>query len=104
MMSKVILIQDNRHSEVQWQTEYATFEEAIAELKRRATIPSTEPPNRAPCAHWQRCGRKYALVEFEKTDVPPWRSLRYARVVEVSPSGVVWNPKYEREWATSDGG
>jgi hypothetical protein len=102
-VSTVILIQDDRHSELQ-KTEYASFQEAIDELKRRTRIPSTEPPNRAPCASWRKCGREYALREFEKCDPPPWRSLRYAFVVKVSPDGVAWNPNYERDWAASDGG
>jgi hypothetical protein len=100
-MSKVILIQDDRHSELQ-KTEYESFREAVAELKRRATIPFHEPPNRAPCSGWRTCGREYSLREFEKT-APPWKSLRKVVVLEVSPTGVVWNPHYDAEWAASGG-
>jgi hypothetical protein len=99
-MTKVVLIQDDRHSELQ-KTEYASFQEAVEELRRRAAIPWNEPRNRCPCT--ANCGREYAVREFEKVEPPPWKSLRKTVVVKVTRAGVVWNPNFERDWATSDG-
>ena len=69
-MPKVILIQDDRHSELQ-KTEYPSLQAAVEELKRRAAIPWNEPPNRCPCT--ANCGREYAVREFEKVEPPPWK-------------------------------
>jgi hypothetical protein len=100
-VSKVILIQDDMHAELQ-KTEYASFQQAVEELKRRAAIPWNEPPNRCPCLGGT-CGRAYALREFERAEPPPWKSLRKAIVVKVNRAGVVWNPDYERDWTAGDG-
>jgi len=70
--------------------EFGTHEEAIAELRRRATVPWDEEPNVAPCAAWEKCGRRYELVEYD-TSVAPWREVRRRRVLEISKSGVIWH-------------
>lgn len=99
-MDKVILIQDDRHAELQ-KTEYRTFQEAVEELKTCAAIPFDQPPNRCPCTGWRTCGREYSIQEFEKSG-PPWRLLRYVPVVKVLKAGVGWNPDYEAEWAAHE--
>jgi len=45
----MFIIDDESHCEYQ-RGEYATFAEALAELKRRAAIPWDVEPNRAPCS------------------------------------------------------
>jgi hypothetical protein len=97
-VARIILIQDDWHCELQ-QTEYTSFDDALEELRRRALILSTDPPNRAPCTGWRKCGRSYTLCEFEKTQTPPWKLWRYAKIVDVDPTGATWNPNYERDWA-----
>ena len=96
-MPRVILIEDNRHSELQ-KLEFADFEAALQELRRRAAIPWNETPNRAPCSNWRKCGREYWLVQFDNDKVP-WNRLRGVKVLTVLPHGVSWSRGYEQEWA-----
>ena len=46
----MFLIEDEWHAETQ-EGEFASFQDAFAELKRRATLPRDEPPNCAPCTN-----------------------------------------------------
>jgi hypothetical protein len=82
------MIEDERHAEPQGR--FASFQQAIDELKRRAAIPWDEDPNRAPCMNWQTCGRSYALIEYDDS-VLPWKELRRVAVLEVSEAGVKWS-------------
>jgi hypothetical protein len=83
----IVLIEDERHAEEHGK--FASVHQAIAELRRRATIPWDQPPNVAPCTNWQNCGRSYEVVEYDDSQVP-WKELRRITVLEVSASGVVW--------------
>lgn len=88
----IITIEDERHAEPQG--EFATIQQAIAELRRRAQIPWDQDPNRAPCTNWESCGRTYEVVEYDDT-YSPWKELRRISVLEVSASGVKWSDKFE---------
>ena len=64
--------------------EFADVEDAIEELRRRAGIPWNREPNRAPCASWPNCKRRWVLLgESEIWKEPIW--------VEVSAAGVKWS-------------
>ena len=69
--------------------EFATKDEALAELRRLATVPWDETPNVAPCKSWQTCGRRYELVEYDDASVP-WRELGRDPALEITQNGVNW--------------
>jgi len=94
----IITIEDERHAEPQG--EFASFQNAVAELKRRATIPWDEDPNRPPCMNWESCGRRYEVVEYDETH-SPWKELRRVTVLEVCAVGVKWSPEFEVQATTS---
>jgi hypothetical protein len=83
----VFRIEDERHGEPHG--EFASFEEAVAELRRRAQLPWDERPNVAPCTNWRNCGRNYEVVEYDDT-VLPWRELRRVEFLEISAQGARW--------------
>ena len=83
----MFIIEDELHAEPHG--EFATRDEALAELERRAAIPWNVEPNIAPCMSWETCGRCYELVEYD-TSVTPWRELRRERVLEISAAGTKW--------------
>jgi hypothetical protein len=84
---------------------YATFEEAIGELRRRASIPWDQSPNQAPCMSWMTCGREYHVTEFDSSQ-KPWALLRRVSVLNVSSKGSNWSADFEQLWAmaVSEGG
>jgi hypothetical protein len=88
-------IEDEAHAEPQG--EYATYEDAVAELRRRAAIAWDQRPNVAPCSSWKTCGRRYEVVKYD-TATTPWRELERVLVLEVSAAGVEWAapPAHER--------
>lgn len=73
---------------------FATLDAAVAELRRLARIAWHEPPNRAPCTNWRKCGRIYELVEFDDTR-RPWKELRRTAALEVTAKGVTWLPGFD---------
>ena len=82
-------IEDERHAEPQ-AGEFRTFEDAVAELKRRASVPWDQDPNVAPCANWKNCGRNYEIIEYDDS-VRPWRELGRKAVLEIDAQEVRWN-------------
>lgn len=60
-MSKFV-IEDEFHAE--WQGEFASEQEALVELQRRAQIPWDHEPNQAPCTSWRTCGRTITLLSL----------------------------------------
>jgi hypothetical protein len=88
----MFVIEDEIHAE--WHSQYASFEEAVAELRRRATIAWDQPPNVAPCMSWKTCGREYVIIEFDDSQ-SPWKELRRVPVFEVSATGVKWSSGFE---------
>jgi hypothetical protein len=83
----MFVIKDEAHAEPQGR--FQTRQQAIAELQRRAAIPWSEEPNRAPCTNWLNCGRRYELVEYDDS-VLPWKELSRNLILEISATGVRW--------------
>jgi hypothetical protein len=69
----MFVIEDEIHCD--WHGQFASFDDAVAELRRRATLPWDQPPNAAPCTSWKTCGRKYVIIEFDDSN-PPWKQTR----------------------------
>lgn len=70
----MFIIQDEIHSEPQG-GKYNTFEEAVAELQRRASLPWDEPPNRPPCISWLTCERRYTIIDLSTSRRTPFLNL-----------------------------
>jgi hypothetical protein len=83
----MFVIEDEAHDEPQG--EFETFQDALAELHRRAAIPWDRQPNVAPCKSWRTCGRRYEVVEYDARQTP-WRELDRVFVLDVSAAGVTW--------------
>lgn len=86
-MSSLFVIEDEAHAEVQG--EYASLEEAVTELERRASLPWDQPPNQCPCTSWRTCGRRYEVIEYDDSS-RPWRQMRRTPYLEVSAEGANW--------------
>jgi hypothetical protein len=85
------IIEDELHAEQHG--EFATIEDAICELRRRAEIPWDRKPNVAPCQSWATCGRLYELIEYD--DGPDsGKQLRRRKALEISKDGVVWHEPF----------
>ncbi len=81
------VIEDDLHSQAEGA--FATFDEALAELRLRAVLPWDQPPNQAPCAGWEGCGRHYEVVEYDVSAVP-WRRLGRWSVLRIDAEGPRW--------------
>jgi len=88
----VFVIEDELHAERHGK--FSSFPQAIAELRRRAAIPWNEEPNRAPCASWEKCGRKYEVIELD--DAAGVREVRRVSVLEVSAAGAKWSDGFDK--------
>jgi hypothetical protein len=84
----MFVIDDEAHAELQ-DGRFQTVEQAMAELARKSLIAWDEAPNRAPCAGWQKCGRRYELVEYDDSTLP-WKELSRRPMLNVSAAGVEW--------------
>lgn len=84
----MFIIEDEIHAEPE-KREYKTFEDAISELKKRATIPWNEKPNRCPCTNWKDCERNYQIIEYDTTKIP-WTELQRKDILTISAKGVKW--------------
>ncbi len=94
----MVYIEDDIHCELEGP--FATFEDAIAELHRRAAIAWDTPPNQAPCTSWRTCGRKYFILEYDNSEFT--KVLRKVRVLDISSKGANWNEGFEQEWEKGD--
>ena len=83
----MFVIEDERHADNIGQ--FHSRDDAMAELRRLATLPWDREPNIAPCMDWETCGRSYEIIEFDASR-KPWRELNRALVLEVSAEGVRW--------------
>jgi hypothetical protein len=83
----MFVIEDELH--VEWHGQFGSFDDALIELKRMATIPWDEAPNVAPCSSWESCRRDFAIVEFDESQTP-WRKLRRVPVYSISAAGLNW--------------
>lgn len=80
-------IEDEAHAKSQGA--FHILEEALAELKRRASMPWDCMPNRASCTSWRTCGRRYEIVEYQDEHSATVRQRLLA--LEMDAKGVVWN-------------
>jgi hypothetical protein len=92
---RTILIVDDVHCENQ-EGKFDRFEDAVAELKRRATIPWDQAPNQAPCMGWKKCGREYCIEEYDITDPHHWKMVRRVEVLKISSKEIKWADGFER--------
>jgi hypothetical protein len=83
----MFVIEDEAHRD--WIGEYASFEDAIAELQRRAGMPWDKAPNVAPCSSWRTCGRRYQILEYDASTTP-WTQLRCSPALNISARGTKW--------------
>jgi hypothetical protein len=84
-MSARFQIEDELHSEIMGD-EHASFEAALAGVRRLASIPWGEEPNVAPCQGWQTCGRHYQIVELGDGA----GELNRTPIVDITAEGVKW--------------
>jgi hypothetical protein len=84
-------IEDKIHAELQ-DGEFTTFEEALVDLQKRATIPWNEEPNRCPCTNWKDCERKYQIINYDTTQTP-WKEIERKNILSISAKGVKWIDK-----------
>lgn len=84
----MFIIEDIIHAEPQ-EGEFDSFEGALRELERRASIPWNESPNRCPCNSWETCGRNYQIVEYDSSSLP-WTELSRTEVLEIAGNGNEW--------------
>jgi hypothetical protein len=90
----MFMIEDERHAEPQGQFENIRL--AIAELKRRSTIPWDQEPNRAPCGNWSACGRSYEVIEYDDSH-SPWKELRRMPALDISAAGIKWSNGFDND-------
>ena len=83
----MFVIDDELHAEQIGR--FGTRNEAMAELRRLASLPWDEPPNVAPCTGWKTCGRNYEIIEYDASR-EPWLELGRTVTLEVSVAGVRW--------------
>jgi hypothetical protein len=95
----MFLIEDEIHAEHQGQ--FASFDEAMVELRRRAEVPWDQLPNVAPCTNWKNCGREYVVIEYDDSHVP-WKEIRRVLVVDLSASGVKWAAGFDAMAANAE--
>ena len=84
----MFVIEDEIHAD--WHGQFSCIDDAMAELRRLAQIPWDQAPNSAPCMSWKTCGREYAVIEYDDSQLP-WTELRRIPVFEISASGVKWS-------------
>ena len=84
----MFIIEDEIHAEPE-KGEYKTFEDAIAELQKRASIPWDEKPNRCPCTNLRDCQRNYQIIEYDTTKTP-WIEKQRKEVLKISREGIKW--------------
>jgi hypothetical protein len=84
------IIEDELHAEQHG--EFATFEDAVRELRRRADIPWDHEPNLAPCQSWATCGRAYEVIEYDSQNLP--KQLRRMKALDISKEGIVWHEPF----------
>ncbi len=85
----VFVIEDESHAE--WCGKFASYEEALRELKVRAKLPWDMEPNKCTCTSWETCGRNYIIIEFENSKGESWEELSRSLILSVSSQGTVWH-------------
>ena len=90
-MKSMFTLEDEWHCESE---EFAAFELALFEIRRRTQMPWDKAPIQAPCNAWRTCGRKYVIREFD-TSTMPWTFTKSTPIVEIDAKGVRWEPEFE---------
>jgi hypothetical protein len=90
---RTFVIEDNLHGN--WIGRFASFADALAELRSIALIPWGQEPNIAPCAGGETCERDYEIAEYDSSQTP-WNELRRDSIVTVSAKGVTWSSEFEQ--------
>ena len=86
-------IEDEVHAE--WQSDFATFDDALSELEKRAKIPWNEKPNVCPCTGWKTCERLYTITEFIVGD-NTFKPQKKEEVLMISSKGAFWLKGFEQ--------
>ncbi|CAL77354.1 hypothetical protein BRADO3575 [Bradyrhizobium sp. ORS 278] len=84
-MAVVFVIEDEIHAE--WLGKFESFEAAMDELRRLATIPFGQHPNLPPCMAGDACKREYQIIEFDGCFS---NYERRGPVLTMSAQGVQW--------------
>jgi hypothetical protein len=88
----LFIVDDEWHAEPQG--EFDSFENALAEVRRRASIPWDRNPNQAPCVGWKSCGRSYEIVKYDNLQ-SPWKDLERVPILEITAAGIKWASGFE---------
>ena len=91
---RTYIIEDEFHCNICGR--YASFEEALAELKRWAELPWGEGDHCAPCQSWKTCHADYIVgVQYDPLlqDAHP----DPVHVLTLSARGAEWQPPYDRK-------
>ena len=86
------VIEDEKHAEPQGT--YSSFDEALAELKIRSTLPWDKEPNQCPCINWETCGRDYQILEYDCSTKPYNTLVNTTSVLSVSSKGAIWENEF----------
>jgi hypothetical protein len=92
----MFVIEDEKHAEIDFKTEYETFDLALAEIRRRVALPWDIAPNVAPCMSWRTCGRFYAIGEYDTTTTP-YTCRKVSYIVKIDAAGVEWRSGFAPE-------
>ncbi len=84
-MAVVFVIEDEIHAE--WISQFDNYEAAMNELRRFATIPWGQHPNRAPCTTGDACEREYQIIEYDDSESS---SQRRGPTLTISAKCVQW--------------
>ena len=82
-------IEDEIHAEVQ-DGEFENFSEAIERLKLISRVPWDKEPNLCPCTNWEKCERRYQIVEYKISETP-WSELQRVDILTISAKGIKWS-------------
>jgi hypothetical protein len=88
-MTRLFRIEDELHAEPM-AGDFASFEEALSEVRRLASVPWGEHPNVAPCQSSATCGRHYEIVEYDTSTQPYWTEQQRTSIVEIMKDGAKW--------------
>lgn len=91
-------IEDEVHAE--WQGDYPSLDLAVAELRRRASIPWDQEPNKCPCTGWKHCERIYVIQKYDLAD-KSWTPLEEIEALSISSNGTKWLENFGGENANT---
>lgn len=89
-MALLFRIEDELHAEPM-AGDFESFEAALSEVRRLASVPWGESPNVPPCESSETCGRLYEIVEYDTSTQPYWTERQRTSIVEVMKNGTKWH-------------